>query len=207
MVTKGLEKANIGGNLKGYFGVVATLVLLIVLVLLVYPAIGHITRLNKELSDARVVKEQLETKLQNLSLAKSSLEEIQEDLPTLELALPIGSDMIPYLKKIESLVKKNRLQIAVVQFSDVPLSKPTVNPSLKTKNMGYVITLQGSFTDFSKFLSDLENFIRTSDVLGLDVAKEEDELKQTLSITTYYLGEDFASSQGAGQPATGQEGL
>ncbi|OGY25502.1 MAG: hypothetical protein A2Z11_03690 [Candidatus Woykebacteria bacterium RBG_16_43_9] len=185
---------------KSYFSILATLILLIVLVLLIYPTIQHITKINKEIADARVVKANLETKIRDLNSAQTNLEAIEDDLPTLDLALPVGSDLTPYLKKIEAFAKKYKLSIEAAQFSDVPLSKPGLEDSLKTKQLSYNLTLKGSFTNFRKFITDLEKFIRTSDVTSLNLNKESNENKttailQSLNVTTYYIGIDFEPTQ------------
>ncbi|MEX0622135.1 MAG: type 4a pilus biogenesis protein PilO [Candidatus Woykebacteria bacterium] len=151
----------------------------------------HITKLNKELADAKVVKTNLENKLTNIQQAKLNLDQIREGLPTLELALPLGSDVTPYLRKIESFARKYKLSITAVQFSTVPLSKPEIGDDLRTKDLSYNLTLEGNFTNFRKFLKDLESFIRTSDVTTANLARDNGGVvKQALQITTYYLGED-----------------
>jgi len=178
---------------KGYFGVVATLVLLIVLILLIYPAINHIIKLNRELSDARIVKATLETKLANLDLARNNLEEARNDLFVLDLALPIGSDLTPYLKDIEGMAKNSKLKISAVQFTDVPLSTPSAKIGLKTKQIDYSITFEGSFPNFTKFLAEIENFIRTSDVSDIAIVKDPEKgLTHTFGASSYYLGTEFA---------------
>ena len=178
---------------KSYFGIVATLVLLIVLLLLIYPAINRITTLNRELSDARIVKATLETKLANLGLARNNLEEARNDLFVLDLALPIGSDLTPYLKDIEGMAKNSKLKISAVQFTDVPLSTPSAKIGLKTKQIDYSITFEGSFPNFTKFLAEIENFIRTSEVSDIAIVKDPEKgLTHTFGASSYYLGTEFA---------------
>ena len=195
---------------KSYFGIVATLVLLIVLILLIYPAINHITKLNRELSDARIVKATLETKLANLDLARNNLEEARDDLFVLNLALPIGSDLTPYLKDIERLAKSSKLKISAVQFTDVPLSTPSATTALKTKQIDYSITFEGSFPNFTKFLAKIEDFIRTSDVSNIAIVKDPEKgLTHTFGASSYYLGTEFATPPTTSQGTSPQslEGL
>jgi Tfp pilus assembly protein PilO len=183
-----------GGNkwAESYFSTLATIILLIVLLLLVFPAIRHITTVNKEISDARLVKAALEKKVEDLQEARGNLANAKADLPILDLALPIGSDVATYLKGIEGLAGKYNLKITAVQFSNVPLSKPNPKDSLKPKELPYSLTLQGNFLDFQKFLTDLENYIRTSEVSLISIGREQDgTLKETLNITTYYSGVEF----------------
>src|SRR5574339_537699 len=84
---------------KNYFEITLTLVLLIVLVIMIYPAITHILNLNKEIQAGKVVEKALEEKLVALSQAEQNLKKIEDDLPLLELALPVGSDIDKYLQK------------------------------------------------------------------------------------------------------------
>jgi Tfp pilus assembly protein PilO len=189
----GLQLAS--GTAKSYFSVLATIILLIVLIILIYPAIQHITRLNREISDARLVQQSLKTKLDNLTLAKANLDEVRADLPILDLALPIGSDFTPYLKKIERMVKKSKLEIAAVQFTDVQLSKPKSEENLQSKKLSYTITLEGSFPRFRTFLKSLEEFIRTSDVTTVSISKDDEGvLLHTLNVSSYYLDIKFIPS-------------
>lgn len=187
---------------KSYFGVLATLVLLIVLVLLIFPAVRHITQINKEITDAREVKSKLENKLEAIDQAKINLAEVQEDIPLLDLALPVGSDMPEYFVRINKLASKHDLKIFAVQFSDVPLSKPSVKESeLATKDIIYSITLEGSFPKFRNFLVDLENLIRISEVNTVAVVKEkETPLRHTLGVSSFFLGVSLVSPEDLGLP-------
>jgi len=186
------NKLNVVEKSKNYFEILATLTLLIILLLLIFPAIQHITQVYKEISDAKEVKLALEKKMIALSEAGDNLKAIQADRPLLELALPTGSDLGTYLKKVEEVAAKNNLKIVAVQFSNVPLAKPTQKESLKVKQLPYNLTLEGGFPDFQKFLVNLENYIRTSDVAGLSISKDQTgSLKGTLNVTSYYFGVDF----------------
>ena len=193
LATKKIGDFGTSATAKSYFSILLTLGLLIVLVLLIYPAIGHITKINREISDAKVVKSKLETKLGDLNTARINLEAIEENLPTLDLALPLGSDLASYLIRLEKFANKRKLSIEAMQFSDVPLSKPAISSKLNTKAFTYTITLGGKFTDFQKFLSDLENYIRTSDVNSVSLSKEKTNGKvlEAINVTGYYIGIDF----------------
>ena len=173
---------------KSLFEIIATLMLLIILILMINPAITHITKLNKENTDNRKIKVKLEEKLDNLEIARRNYADIEEDLPLLDLALPVGSDLPSYLKKIEELAAKNNLKVAAVQFSDVPISKPE-KEVLKTEEMPYSITIAGSFPDFRTFLDDVEKYIRTTDVSTISITKDQSgQLKTTLGAVSYYFG-------------------
>lgn len=189
---------------KSYFGILATLVLLIVLLLMIFPAIKHITAINKEIADARIVKTKLENKLVAIDLAKQNLESASSDLPLLNLALPVGSDLPNYLKRIEKLAKSNKLTVSTVGFTDVPLSVPSIqDDNLKTKKIVYTIGFEGSFTNFNKFLGKLEQLIRISDVDIVKIEKKEDEpLKESLEVTSYFFGKSVLGTGNLGEDQT-----
>ncbi|OGY26615.1 MAG: hypothetical protein A2Z24_02230 [Candidatus Woykebacteria bacterium RBG_16_44_10] len=193
------NKLNVVETSKDYFSVLATLILLIVLLLLIFPAVKHVTLVNKEIADGRKMKAALEKKVDALSVANTNYEAVSDDLPLLELALPNGSDLGTYLKKVEEFAVKYNLKIAAIQFANISLSKPTKTDSLKVKDLPFTVTLEGAFPDFQKFLTDLENYIRTSDVLSAIVAKEQaGGLKETLTVTSYYFGLDIVPAKSTG---------
>lgn len=177
---------------KNYFAIFATLILLIVLIILIYPAIQHVSRVNKEITDAKEIEQALEEKLRNIEQAKTNLEAVEEDLALLDLALPVGSDFVSYVQRIEAFAKKYKLAVEKAEFNKVPLSKPPINNQINTRNLDYSITFSGKFEDFKKFLAGLENYIRTTDINLVSVEKEEKEndikLLQSIEATTYYIG-------------------
>ncbi len=176
---------------KNYFEIGATLLLLIVLILMIYPAINHIVKLNQEISSGKVVDSALKQKIQNLNAAKANLNEIRSDLPLLEQALPTGSNLKNYLQKpLENLTSRNNLNLKAVNFSDVPISEPSNSAQLQVRQISYEITLTGNFVDFSNFIRDLEGFIRTTEVDKIDIKKPDTSNPTTYVVgaTTRYLG-------------------
>ena len=194
-----LQQTENKGLTKDYFSILASLALLIVLILVIYPAIKHIAEINKEISDARVIKAGLEAKLDALAQARTNYDEVKIDLGVLDLALPVGSNLPPYLKSVEDLSSKSGLKISNAQFNNVPLTKTAkTTASLQTTKISYKITLDGGFTNFEQFLVSLEKFIRVSDVTGIDITKGDQSkngqsstsgtLTESLGIDTYFLG-------------------
>lgn len=175
---------------KGYFGILASLLLLILLLVLIYPAVKHITALNKEITDARKVKISLEEKLDALGQARINLEEVKDELPLLDLALPKGPKLPEYLKDVENLLSRRGTGISTIQFQDVALSVPTKTASLKTKKMPYSLGIETGFSEFKDFLADLESNVRISSVNSFVVSREGNGLKEVLNITGYFLGEE-----------------
>lgn len=199
------NQANADPKKKNYFEITLTLVLLIVLLLMIYPAITHILNLNKEIQAGEIVEKALEEKIIALDQAKSNLAEIEDDLPLLELALPVGSDVEKYLQSpIENLANKNGLTLKSTQFSDIPVSKPTPE-STRLREMPFTITLTGGFPNFLTFIKDLEDFVRITSVDSAQLKATGAEVTITVNGFTNYLGTPVAiPNQAAGQEATSE---
>ena len=211
------DKLNVPEKGRGYFSVVATLVLLIVLLILIFPAVKHITKVSREVSDARKVKAALENKIIDLEEARKSLDAVSSTRPLLDAALPVGADLGNYLKKIEELASSHSLGISTIQFDNIPLEKPKQEGPSKVRNLPYSLTLEGDFPNFQKFLIDIENYIRTSNVSGINIAKETtkassgtvvgETIKEALEITSYYFGvETTPTAKGSSGTTTQQSG-
>lgn len=174
---------------NNYFEISATLILLIILVVMIYPAIQHIASVNKEIETNKIIEKELADKITNLGLAQANLDQVKSDLPLLEKALPTGSDIKDYIKiPLETLAGRNSVTLKSVQFSDVPLSVPTTDADLTVRNINFTISLSGNFTNLTNFLKDAENFIRVTSVRNLDIKGIGSQQTMTLQATTNYLG-------------------
>ncbi|OGY24127.1 MAG: hypothetical protein A2172_01115 [Candidatus Woykebacteria bacterium RBG_13_40_15] len=185
-----INKAVKSSQAKDYFYIIASLILLIVLVLIMFPAVKYVAQLNREISDARIIKSGLETKINSLAEARKNYDEVKDNIQYLDSTMPVGSSLPSYLKGIEQLVADSKLTISNIQFTNVPLAKtPKTTASLQTKRISYKLTLTGNFLDFQDFLSDLEKFIRVSHVTSINLAKDKEGiLKEALEIDTFFLG-------------------
>lgn len=186
------NQTNADPKKKSYFEITLTLVLLIVLLIMIYPAITHILNLNKEIQAGRVVQKALEKKLVALAEAENNLTAIEADLPLLELALPVGSDIEKYLQKpLEDLTAKHGLTLKTVQFNDIPVSKP-ISEDVRQREMGFTLDLTGGFPNLLTFVKDLENFVRVTSVENLTLKLNGAELSITIQGSTNYLGAPVA---------------
>lgn len=186
---------------KNYFEISLTLILLIVLLIMIYPAITHILTLNKEIQSGRVVEKALGDKIVALNQAESNLATVEKDLPLLELALPVGSDLDKYVQKpLESLSVKDGLTTKSIQFNDIPISKPSTE-NVRLREMEFTMNLTGSFPNFLTFVKDLENFVRVTSVSSLQLKSSGTEVEITIKGRTNFLGTAIT----AAKQVTGQE--
>lgn len=184
---------------KSYFNIGLTLGLLIILLLLIFPALNHILKLNKEISDGRVVGQKLQQKILDLEEAELNYNNLKDRLKIIDDALPTGSAVEVHLKQIEKAIRKNNLTLSGIQFSDVPLSLPVNKQNLKVRQIDYTVSTEGKFTNVQNFMTDLESLIRTTDLRVVSIIKEGTEgtiVTSTINATVYYLGETkFGSDQ------------
>jgi len=174
---------------KGSFAIAATVALLIILVLLIYPAITYITKVNKEISDAKGAKVALETKLIAIEQARVNLSQYQEDLKLLDSALPLGSKVADHVRNLERLVKGAKLTLTNIQTTNVPLSTPALNSKLETKKLPYSLVLNGTFPNFQRLLENLESFIRISQIKTLNIeALSKGRIDGSLEMESYFFG-------------------
>ncbi|HSX58269.1 MAG TPA: type 4a pilus biogenesis protein PilO [Candidatus Saccharimonadales bacterium] len=173
---------------KNYFEIALTLGLMIVLLLMIYPAVTYILNLNKEIQAGRVVKEGLSQKIQDLQNARNAFADVQTDLPLLQLALPIGSDVDKYVQKpLEDLASRHGLTLKSIQFADLPISQPATE-NVKLRDMDFTLSLTGGYTNLNDFLKDLEKFVRVTNVDSITLKGSGSDVTVTISAVTNFLG-------------------
>jgi Tfp pilus assembly protein PilO len=185
---------------KNYLNIGLTLGLLILLIGLVFPALNHILKLNKEISEGKNIEAKLQDKVTALQEAETNYTESKDRLKILDDALPTGSSVDTYFKQIERFAGKNNSTIAAAQFTDIPLSKPANKTNLKVRQFDYTLTLEGKFTNLVKFLTDFEQLVRTTDFTLISVNKDESKVSASIKATGYYLGEQAVKTTSANQP-------
>ncbi len=174
---------------KSYLNIGLTLGLLILLIGLVFPAVNHILKLNKEISEGKNIEKKLQDKVTALQEAESNYTEVKDRLQIIDAALPTGSSVDTYFKQIEKFAGKNNSTIAAAQFTDIPLSKPVNKTNLKVKQFDYSLTLEGNFTNLVKFLTDFEQLVRTTNFTSILINKNESKVSAAIKAAGYYLGE------------------
>ena len=179
---------------KNYFNLGLTLGLLILLLALIFPAVNHILKINKEITDGRKVEQKLQEKIVSLDKAKENFNKYKDRLGIVDDALPTGSDIDTHLRQIEKLSTKSNTTLSGLQFSDIPLSLPSTEQNLAVKQVEYSVTVSGKFVNISKFVSDLENSVRTVNITTLSISEDDTTLTASINVITNYLGKPTARS-------------
>lgn len=187
---------------KSAISVGLTLGLLILLILLVFPAVNHVLKLNREISDGKLVEQKLQDKIDALNKAKFNLESVKDRLGVVNQSLPTGSAVDDYLKELESAAKKSNLSIEGIQFTDVPLSLPDKSQGLSVRQIDYTITLKGKFSNLQQFISNIEGAIRTTDTLSISFDDEDSSVTVTIKASVSYLGKKIKVNVKTNTPNT-----
>lgn len=187
---------------KSVVSVGLTLGLLILLILLVFPAVNHVLKLNREISDGKLVEQKLQDKIDALNKAKFNLESVKDRLGVVNQSLPTGSAVDDYLKELESAAKKSNLSIEGIQFTDVPLSLPDKSQGLSVRQIDYTITLKGKFSNLQQFISNIEGAIRTTDTLSISFDDKDSSVTVTIKASVSYLGKKIKVNVKTNTPNT-----
>lgn len=179
---------------KSYLSVVLTLGLLILLILLVFPAVNHILKLNNEIAKGRDVNNKLQEKIIALEEAEANYENLKGRLKIADDALPTGSAVDKYLRQIENAAKRNKTTLASIQFADVPVSLPKNKGNLSVRQVDYTITVEGNFSNIQKFVEEMEKLIRTTNFTQISINEDGSKLAASLQATVYYLGDTVATT-------------
>ena len=179
---------------KSYLSVVLTLGLLIILILLVFPAVNHILKLNNEIAKGRDLENKLQAKIIALDEAEVNYENLKDRLEIADDALPTGSAVDRYLRQIENAAKQNNTTLSSIQFADVPVSLPKNEENLSVRQVDYTITIEGEFTNIQRFIEEMEKLIRTTNFTQISINEDGSKLAASLQATVYYLGDTIATT-------------
>lgn len=150
------------------------------------PTLSTIASLNKQISDARLVDQQLQNKINALSLAQTEYQKIQSDLPLIYNALPKIPDFPPFIKSLEKIATESGLQITNLNFKNIDLSAgASATQSSFLIPIDFNLNLQGDYSQIDSFLSKIAGLERlvVIDKMGFN---QKDSLEVVLSGQIFY---------------------
>ncbi len=176
---------------KNYLGLGVTLVTLIVLVLMIYPAVFYLLDLNSQLTANRKIDKLLSEKITNLDSAKQYLGSLQESLTTIDTSLPNSASIAEYLKNLETELQGSLAVISNITMDETQLISSSKGRPPQLIPVNYNLALSGSFENLKQALNQLETLSRFTDITSATfTAKKETggELKLVLAARTYFYG-------------------
>ncbi len=160
-----------------------------------------IASLTKEIEDKQMVAQKLEEKINALTIARNEYEILYSELPLVEDALPLESDLSFFLRQMETLAVQNNVDLRSIQFGEISLRGESVSKpdSTETKEGGlssvpFGLSVSGSYQNLKNFLQSLEDLRRivivSSFVFKTEKEKEGKSLILSVNGEAYYLSQN-----------------
>lgn len=184
---------------------VGTLTLIAVLGLAVLrPTLMTVSSLIKEIHDEQKLVEALDDKFRALVTVQGLLEDMKEDLPRVEWAVPGDQEFQVFAKEVEVLAKERSLTAVEISQAGFKLigGEGTTNND-RVKFMEVWISMGGSEEAVRNFLSDLIKMdrlvlLKSVDVSSVPKDRRQDEpyqVKGTLTMEIMYSPENSENSE------------
>ncbi|MEM4270946.1 MAG: type 4a pilus biogenesis protein PilO [Candidatus Pacearchaeota archaeon] len=158
-------------NAQKFTSLVLTLVALSLLGLFaVGPTLSTITRLRKELADNKIVDQQLQRKITNLSILQQKYSSLTEDLPIILSSIPDNPEAPLFLAQIQALAKSANLEITSLQSFQIEAVSPK-NTNKKYSSYSFTFSANGSYENISSFISSLLSMQRIVSINNLSISK------------------------------------
>ncbi|MCL4339069.1 type 4a pilus biogenesis protein PilO [Patescibacteria group bacterium] len=144
--------------------------------------------LYKDVGDLQALNIQYENKIGSLIRAQSSYEQIRDDLPLIDAAIPTNTDFSKLARSIENFANKENLIINQMQIDNVSISHlPSTG---RLSNYGFNMIATGDFNSITNFLTHLINWRRIVNISSLELSHEggtqSANLRMQIRAITYY---------------------
>lgn len=162
-----------------YFAVILTLGASIFFALFaINPTLSTIARLQKEVSDTKLVDQGLSQKINNLSLLSQAYNEIETDISYVTDAIPKNAEAPTLIAQIQSVAQNSEVIISNLSVSPIDLTAET---STISSSFTFEFGAQGDYESFNKFLDGITNMQRLISVDSFSITK--DPKTQALDLT------------------------
>lgn len=152
------------------------------------PTIITATTLIKSVSDLKKLSIQYEEKIGNLVRGQSEYEQIRNQIPLIDSAVPADSQFSKLAKTVEKFASQENISFSQFQIDSVPVSK--LPPANKLYTFGFSMVGYGEYSSVSLFLSHLINWKRLVTINNIDLSVEGSTLSGLLRLslkgTAYY---------------------
>lgn len=135
------------------------------------PTLATIAQLRKQISDQQVVLSRMEEKITALVQAQQSYEAIKPDLDSIFEALPENPELGSLVGKLNRSLVANNMEVVILQFLPVTLSKPEVLSS-EAVPMGFTMALKAQYDDILTFVDFLSRTDRIISIDSIDISGE-----------------------------------
>lgn len=152
------------------------------------PTISTIVKLKKELSDSESVHEQLQKKINNLSILQQQYSHIENDLSAILAAMPQKAEVPTLLSQIQSIAKESNIHLNNLENFEVELFKENKTPQ-KYYSYSFYFEGEGVYDNIGKFIDALVGMERVIDIDLLSITKtanKNESLRLNIQGVGYY---------------------
>lgn len=135
------------------------------------PTLSTIAKLQKELEDNKFVDEQLERKIQNLSVLQRSYAEIQNDLPIIEDSVPKNPQAPILIAQIQSVAQSTGINLLNSQVFPVELNQSSKK---NYSTFSFIVLGEGTKTDISDYVERISKIQRIVSLDQINLIKKAD---------------------------------
>lgn len=178
-------------NRKNYLSLGITLVTIIVLVLMIYPAILYIIDINGQLNKNREINEILTQKITDIQKAHENIGKLTSSLTIIDQTLPDSAQLADYLKTLELGLASSQAVISSLQFEETPLSTAETKTAPQINSVSFTLSLSGDYNNLRQSLDQLEKLSRYTDIAAASFSTKKDQasgLQLILRARTYFYG-------------------
>lgn len=163
------------------------------------PTLMTIASLIREVQDKKMIDQQLQTKINSLTLAQINFASIENSLSLIDEALPTDPFLSQILPYFEFLTQQEELTIRSIALEPVVIKGKIGKEKSKSKKpgpnqAGFIMTLSGNFENLIRFVSSLEKVRRIITIDSATFTQTKTEETQAINLTisgkAYYLTEE-----------------
>ncbi len=167
-----------------YITIVLTLVTSIVLGLFaINPTFSTIANLQKQIADNSFVEQKLQQKINNLAILQQKYANIQPDLPIVNDAVPVTTQIPLFVAEVQAVAKNTSLTLASLQTSEVNLVDTSVG---KYSSFDFTLTATGTYQNMTDFLSRITNFQRAVALKDIILSTKNGTLQLSIKGTVFF---------------------
>lgn len=134
------------------------------------PTLSTIANLQKQLQDDTFVEQQLQGKINNLSVLQQKYANVQLDLPAIYSAIPQKSEIPLLIAQLQGLASSTNLTLVNVQAFQVDLSNDLISGK-NYSSYAFNFSATGTYSDMKNFISQVINMQRIITIENIAITK------------------------------------
>lgn len=127
------------------------------------PTMQTIFTLKREIADKTEINKKMEEKISALIEAQAAYQQVEQNLPLIDQALPIQSDALRGARDVQAIAAESQVTVTALSIAAIPLS-PDTGPGTgiktapdKLANFPVSVSVTGSYPDIKNFIRGIYN--------------------------------------------------